>query len=165
MRVREPTVVIVAVGLLLWAIVSFVWQGGDFFKASFYDIATIGVAVWFAYYLTQRQSDSRKCKEITQQAASNMKGLIWRIAKYKKLTRDDILVLCTRCENQMNTLKSFVNNDTFEQLGDAWEGIGFKLLMEKCTVQQETDRYSYIISKVNRIDRICDEVIVDLWIN
>jgi len=180
------TLLLLSLGVWLFIELRFLFEynstkNDDFLRAPFHSmisitISTIGIlinvmiAVFIAYYLNQQRSDSRRAREHAEKIVCDLRTLIWEL---DKIAKDSItpsreqLLLNTRCETKiysMEKLKKYVKNFNYDSIFIAWEELGAFLMWRGFTDELEKARQADILKSISDIDRICDNIITDLWV-
>ena len=93
--------IIIAVLLIFFAIYNF-FTYEDFFKSSFATCISIGVVIYISYFLTQKQNDKRKQKEILLKILESIQQFTMDRSSYQIDTADAM--------NSINSRKRVVSN-------------------------------------------------------
>lgn len=142
----------------------------DFFDAPIYTIINILVAVFFAYYLTQRKTDERKLKEKAECIIDKIQLAINDERSYKITSKNDVDFLKIKqrtVSNQIEVLSTLNDKLKFTEkimyIRDRYveykELTGNHIEDIEHLTKSETD----LLNKILLIDNKLDEMKIDLY--
>lgn len=99
----------------------------DFWKMSFFNIVTIAIAIYFAFYLVQRQNDKRARIDKIEKLLNKIQVLITKEESYKLYEQDknNILISFRSLSNKLEALtqvgKSYIAKEDIVYLSDQFQ--------------------------------------------
>lgn len=146
-------------------------QAADYFSVPFYNIINISIAVFFAYFLTQRRNDIRKKKEI---AVTIIEKILYDLSNQKmyKITSPDtinhIRITQRSVHNRLHMLQEYKKEFNFnENLNHIqanfdlyWDTISNHINDMEYLGKSEIELYHLLTISINGLEKM----IIDLYI-